>query len=525
MAELLTRGLMARVPPPLRKKRGAVAAADDEDDDDDVCAQPRGERPSRAARATLEREVTAFVGEFVTLLACRFLATPVNAARRTPLQLIPLRSVSSAARGASLVDFHSPVALLRVRMRAHQDAMTASADAQARIPAAWCVVTAALCVAIAALLFFVTWQGYALMVASLLPVALPTFVRRAVYAAAALAAAATVRQLLASLAGAFLGTPGLREALPALHRASFLAGARLARWPVPLLRDAAAAEAHCAAQMRAWTRRALLADMRAAVSRRRIGGRRAAAIMAAMADAAEHAPPPADEAGCTGEYRVFPGNMDEAEEFLSLSVYDDAEDEQQALGLCGMGDLIQGALEGDARAAMAAALAPPPPPQPRHKMNKRAKPKFQHTAAPAAAAAPAKSKRALKRQRARAAAAEAAAFEGLLDDQDGDEPEGDLEDEADEEEAAAPPPTPEAAPQAPERDRDRAGWRTVETLLSQGGWRFVRNSGHLHFRRAVTVPGDGSVVHQAFTMASTPSDVRAGRNAAATLRRLDRAVA
>ena len=106
MAELLTRGLMARVPPPLRKKRDAVAAADDEDDDDDVCAQPRGERPSRAARATLEREVTAFVSEFVTLLACRFLATPVNAARRTPLQLIPQRSVSSAARGASLVDFY-----------------------------------------------------------------------------------------------------------------------------------------------------------------------------------------------------------------------------------------------------------------------------------------------------------------------------------------------------------------------------------------------------------------------------------
>jgi hypothetical protein len=529
VAELLTRGLLARVPPPLPKKRSAVAAADSEDDDDDVCAQPRGERPSRAARATLGREVDAFVGEFVTLLACRFLATPVNAALRTPLQLIPQRSVSSAARGALLVDYHSPVALLRVRMRAHQDAMTASADAQARVPAAWWAVTVALCVAMAALLFFVTWQGYALMVAALLhrlPVALPSIVRHAVYAAAALGAAATVRQLLASLAGAFLGAPGLREALPALHRASFLAGARLARWPVPLLRDAAAAEAHCAAQMRAWTRRALLADMRAAVSRRRIGGRRAAAIMAAMADAAEHAPPPADEAGCTGEYRAFPGSVDEAEEFLLLPVYDDADDEQQALGLCGMGDLIQGALEGDARAAMTAALAPPPPPQPRRKMNKRAKPKFEHTAAPAAAAAaPAASKRAMKRQRARAAAAGAAACEGLLDDQDGSESDGDVEGEEEVEQATAPPPTPEAAPQQAERGRDRAGWRTVETLLSQGGWRFVRCSGHLRFRRAVTVPGDGSVVPQAFTMASTPSDVRAGRHAAATLRRLNRAVA
>ena len=62
-------------------------------------------------------------------------------------------------------------------------------------------------------------------------------------------------------------------------------------------------------------------------------------------------------------------------------------------------------------------------------------------------------------------------------------------------------------------------------MLTDGGWRFVRRSGHVMFKRSVRLAGSNATATQSFVAPCTAcSDMRAWRNAAAKLRRLDQGV-
>jgi hypothetical protein len=61
--------------------------------------------------------------------------------------------------------------------------------------------------------------------------------------------------------------------------------------------------------------------------------------------------------------------------------------------------------------------------------------------------------------------------------------------------------------------------RTIEDALREGGWEFIRSKKHIRYRRRVK--SGSRTKHQHFTMAKTPSDFRAMRNALATLNRLN----
>ncbi|GKY96683.1 hypothetical protein MPSEU_000627900 [Mayamaea pseudoterrestris] len=63
-------------------------------------------------------------------------------------------------------------------------------------------------------------------------------------------------------------------------------------------------------------------------------------------------------------------------------------------------------------------------------------------------------------------------------------------------------------------------YRSVEEALKEGGWEFVRKKKHICYRRIVKTADDRDQ-EQHFVMSSTPSDCRSERAALATLHRLD----
>jgi hypothetical protein len=488
--------------------------------------------------------VLTFVADFAELLACKFLATPTNAEGGTPAECVPERSVTAAARDSLFTDFTPPTSLLRVRMRRREAAVREEADAAARVPAAWRAVTAALCVAACIVALWLSWEACARSAAAA-AARLPAFAARPLADAAACAALPSAYAMLLSFSTALLRAHSLPAAAAALHRASYLAAARATGVRVPLLCDTARLEARCCATLRGWARRALAADMRDAVCRKRVGARRAAAIMDALAVAAE---PPAvgddDASSDDASYVPMPGSAADAEAFLSLPCDNDDDGEgnggggngAHAVGLAGVGALIEGALEGrDVSSYMQQALPPPlqaseeeeadvnddvdaswQPTEQQRQQQRR------HDAAPASGhdGASAAVKRARQKQQRRWRPA--AAHEGLAEEHNDDDAAGAGSTSA----PAPPPPTPAAL-----RGRDGGGWRTVEALLSakESGWQFVRRRGHVLFRRTVRVDagvdaGGGATAVQTYVVPCTPSDARAGRNARAALQRLDRGV-
>jgi hypothetical protein len=539
VSALLRRGLLARVPPPDAHSATTHAAADGSDDEDDDAGD---ESDPRSQRGQLSLEVRSFVDDFCELLAAKLVATPVDAAQRVPLDCVPERSITAEGNAGVTEDiFGEPVSLLRVRMRAMHTQRAAAADAAARVPPAWGAACGPVLAVCAAVVLLLTWTPCAWFAAAalrrLLPAALaailPAFALAALRAAASLAAGIAAllltRSLLLTVATDLMGCASLSDGWAAWNRASYLLAARAARWRVPLLRDAAALEARCTAVMRTWMLRALLADMRDAVGRQRVGARRVCTIMAALKAAAASA-----DAEPSGDiYVPMPGDAADAEAFLGLRCDEESADDAGAcaIGLAGLGTLIQGALEGDA-AAVLRALPPAAP----HKeeggdaarpesRRERAKREHAEAAQAQAAAADAPAKR-----RARAQQPATPSREGLDQDEDEDAAAEDAlahltakaatsacASDAELAGSAAP----AAAAPRPQRSRDGGGWRSVEEKA--GGWRFLRRRGHVLFRRDVVL-SDGARGAQTFMAACTPSDVRSGRNAAAALRRLDRGV-
>lgn len=409
----------------------------------------------------------------------------------------------------------SAISVLRVRLRRHEATVALAADAAARVPLYWLAVTAALCVITVALATLATWQAWSATAAVLrrrLPAALTTWLPLRVLVA--VATVTSTHTMLLILSGALLDCDDLSDAVTALNRATYLAAARAGGWRVPLLRDAAACEARCAAQLRVWSCRALIEDMRAAVRTKRIGARRALAIMAATAAVAEP---------CTGhpdeQTLPMPGTAAEVEAFLALPCDEEEGDDDGAaatVGLCGVDQIIQVALEGSAQQAPPALQEAPTPkeaPTPQYEEWPPRRRNEHFKAVPGNRHA----RRAAKRRQQHPAPSDTAANEHA--DDAGDDTHG-APAADDDSRAPETPPPPSAAPRA----RDRSGWRTVEAMLTDGGWRFVRRGGHVMFKRSVRLAGSGATVTQSFVAPCTPSDTRAGRNAAAKLRRLDQGV-
>jgi len=63
--------------------------------------------------------------------------------------------------------------------------------------------------------------------------------------------------------------------------------------------------------------------------------------------------------------------------------------------------------------------------------------------------------------------------------------------------------------------------RTVEEALEEGGWKLIKSKKHILYRRVIQ-SSTGNHQKQHFTMAKTPSDHRASRNALSTLNRLNK---
>lgn len=62
--------------------------------------------------------------------------------------------------------------------------------------------------------------------------------------------------------------------------------------------------------------------------------------------------------------------------------------------------------------------------------------------------------------------------------------------------------------------------RTVQEALEEGGWKLIKTKKHIRYRRVIQSPA-GKDREQHFTMAKTPSDHRASKNALSTLNRLN----